>query len=256
MKIFLPILFAFSSALAYGSCPTHIRFIHGQPFKDGDVKVNISGKKMNKMLTELSFRETSKYLELKPGIYTVQFTDVATGENLGSKEAVFGPNLANTVVLGGPAQGPVGMRNGNSSPLIVADDITPPVNPTRWKGTWYRMSETNVVIDLRISDGINPTNELGRLSRKENRSTYQIGDFPTGIYQFNPTLVGSSEPFFNPALEPARLVELREVSIEGGENIDIIALGNFLGKAPNSLDLTYVKYKTEINDKGCYVLKQ
>lgn len=253
MKKCLPVLLLLSSALAYGSCPTHVRFIHGQPFKDGDVKVTLNGKNMMK---DLSFRETSSYLAVKPGTYEVEFTDVVTGEVLASKTAVFGTNLAHTVVLGGPAEGPIGMRNGNSSPFILVDDITPPVNPTRWKGTWYRMSETNVVIDFRISDGFNPQNEITRLTKKENRASYQLGDFPAGTYQFNPTLMGSSDALFNTALEPARNVELREVKIESGENIDIIALGNFLGKTPNSLDLTYVKYKTTINEKGCYVLEQ
>lgn len=256
MKKILPLLIAFSSTIALATCPTNIRFIHGQPFEDGDVNVTITGKKMKKEMTNLQFRDVSKYVQIKPGSYTVEFKDVASGKILGSKKAVFGPNLGHTVILGGPAQGPTGTMNGNASPFILIDDITPTVNPTRWKGTWYRMSETNVVIDLRISDGLNPTNELARLSKKENRSTYQMGDFPSGNYQFNPTLVGSSEPFFNPALQPPRLVELANVEIAGGENIDVIALGNFLGKAPNSLDLKYVKYTPSVSESGCITLKQ
>jgi hypothetical protein len=102
--------------------------------------------------------------------------DVVTGEVLASKTAVFATNLAHIVVLSGPAEGPIGMRNGNSSPFILVDDITPPVNPNRWKGSWYRMSETNVVIDFRISDGFNPLNEIARLTKKENRASYQLGE--------------------------------------------------------------------------------
>jgi hypothetical protein len=97
---------------------------------------------------------------------------------------------------------------------------------------------------------------LGRLIQKPNRSSYQLGDFPAGCYQFNPVMIGSSEPLFNTALNPARNVEISNLEIKGGETVDIIALGNFLGKTPNSLDLTYAKYVSTVNKKGCFEIKQ
>lgn len=252
MKTFIAILSTAFSLSAFATCGSHLRFIHGEAFRDQPVSIRVNGITVKE---SLSFRSVSKYFELSAGKKVVEIVDKETGEVLETKTFTAGPNVGYTVLFAGPAKGPQGMSFGNSSPFVVIDDITPVTNPGRWKGTWYRMSETNVVIDLRISKGEDYSQEMGRLQKKENRSTYQMGDFPAGRYSFNPVMPGSSEPFFNPALEPARIVEVKDLNIEGGENVDIIALGNFLGKAPNSLDLVSVKYKSRLSEEGCYVIE-
>lgn len=253
MKAFTTALLASLSFSALASCPTHVRFIHGEAFNDQPVNVYVNGRLV---ANSLSFRKVTNYIPQETGKLSVTFRNTETNELVQKKTFIAGGNLGHTVILAGPSIGPEGMRFGNTSPFVITDDITPPANPNRWKGTWYRMSETNVVIDFRISDGTAPTKEIARLIEKPNRSAYQLGDFPAGTYQFNPVMPGSSEPFFNPALTPARNVELTDVTINGGEVFDVIALGNFLGQAPNSLDLTYARFTPSIDDRGCVVIKQ
>lgn len=151
---------------------------------------------------------------------------------------------------GRPAKGSEGSLITNESPFVFVDDLTPP-NPGRWKGTWYRMSETQVVIDFRISRAMNASQEVTRLIEKPNRAAYNLGDFPAGQFQFNPVMPNSSEPFFNPALIPPRNVQLSNVEIAGGTLFDVFALGNFLGKSPNSLDLVGVTTRTYLDARGC-----
>jgi len=178
----------------------------------------------------------------------VVFKSASTGRMIAEKTFESGPNLGYTFVYGGPAQGPEGMAYGNSSPFILVDDITPVTTPTRWKGHWYRMSETNVNIDFAIQD---PRQGIAaKLFDKPNRSVYQLSDFPAGTYTFNPLLKGSDAPLRNDALSPPALVELTNVMIQNGDNFDVIALGNFLGKAPNSLRLVGQRYRPVIA-RGC-----
>ncbi len=68
-------------------------------------------------------------------------------------------------------------------------------------------------------------------------------------------LQGKSDALFNTALTPAANVEVKDLQINGGENVDIIALGNFLGRAPNSLQLVYHKHVSEFDAKGCINVK-
>ena len=252
MKYFFMLVFALvvkeNLAIAYTDCPAHIRFVHGHAFKDAPVKIAINGSVVSK---ELNFRSATTYKEVPAGKYLISFLDAASEENLGEKEFFAASGKAYTVFLAGPAKGPEGSLYGNESPFIFLDDITPP-NPGRWKGHWYRMSETNVVIDFRISDGKNPSKEIYRLINKPNRASYSLADAPAGIYQFNPVLPGSSDPFFNTALNPPAFVQIENIEINSGESIDVFALGNFLGKAPNSLQLSYQKYKSIVNEEnGC-----
>ena len=229
------------------TCASHLRFVHGHAFKDEAISVVVNGVQTD----ALQFREIGKYLSVESGKKHVQFFSTITGELIGEKTFVAGSGMAYTILVAGPAKGPEGTLYGNSSPFILVDDITPP-NTGRWKGHWYRMSETNVVIDFRISSASDYNNEIYRLYAKPNRASYQLPDHVAGTYNFNPVLPGSSEPFFNEALNPPRKVELGNISIGGGQVIDVFALGNFLGKGPNSLDLTYQIYTPVIStESGC-----
>jgi hypothetical protein len=234
-------------ASAAEPCGSHLRFVHGHAFEDRPVDVYVNGA-----LAEagVAFREVRPYRLAAFGPQHVRFVDPSSGRTLGERHFPAGSGQAYTVVLAGPAKGPEGALFGNESPFVFLDDLTPP-NAGRWKGTWYRMSETQVVIDFRISQAANSTQEVTRLIQKPNRAAYNLGDFPAGTYQFNPVLPGSSEPFFNPALNPPRNVELRDVKIAGGELFDIFALGNFLGREPNSLDLVGVRTRVALDANGC-----
>lgn len=233
-------------------CATHLRVVHGHAFEDGPVDVKVNGQYL---VRGLSFRSVSDYLSVSHGSKSVQFFKANTKEMIGEKTFPAASGAAYTVVVAGPAAGPRGLLFGNTSPFVFMDDVTPP-NPGRWKGHWYRMSETDVVIDFRISDGNDSSNELYRLVNKPNRAAYQLGDIPAGFYQFNPVMPGDSQPFFNTALSPARNVELTRQSIAGGEVYDIFALGNFLGRGPNSLDLTSVKYRPVLDANGCISIQR
>lgn len=232
-------------------CASHIRFVHGQAFQDGDVNVRVNGKDI---VSDLSFREVSSYQPIAFGRQRVEFISTATGEVLQTREFPAGSGKAYTVAFLGPALGPEGSLFGNNSPFVFMDDLSP-ANPGRWKGTWYRLSETQVVIDFRISNASNSSLEVTRLINKPNRAAYNLGDFPAGNYQFNPVMSGASEPFFNSALIPPRNVELRNVSIGDGELFDVFALGNFLGRQPNSLDLVGVRTRPVVDANGCIAVR-
>ncbi|MBX9766796.1 MAG: DUF4397 domain-containing protein [Bdellovibrionales bacterium] len=246
--IFLFLSGALISSNAIGStCPSHLRVAHGHAFEDRPIEVVLNGKTL---VSELKFREVAHYQRIKPGKVSIEFFERGTGRSLGKRNLVLGSGQAYTVILAGPAQGVPGMLFSNESPFVFLDDITP-TSPGRWKGHWYRMSETQVTIDFRISDGNNPEKEISRLINKPNRASYQLADLPTGVFQFNPVMPGKSEPFFNAALTPPANVELRNITMNDRESIDIFAFGNFLGRAPNSLQLTYQKYRTTVSPNGC-----
>lgn len=239
------LLLSFNSFAA--SCPSHLRVAHGHAFEDRPIEVLLNGKPL---VSELKFREVATYHRVRPGKATLEFFEKGTQRSLGKRNLILGSGQAYTVILAGPAKGVPGMLFSDESPFVFIDDITP-ANPGRWKGHWYRMSETQVTIDFRIADGNNPEQEISRLINKPNRASYQLSDLPIGVFQFNPVMPGKSEAFFNTALTPPANVELRNITMNDRESIDIFAFGNFLGKAPNSLQLTYQKYKTSLTAKGC-----
>lgn len=234
-------------------CATHLRFVHGHATEDKAVNVIL-----NDVVAAqgLEFRGATRYTARPHGSYKIRFEDAASGKVLGEKSFVAGSGQAYTIVLAGPSEGPPSSLYGNKSPFIFLDEITPP-NPGRWKGHWYRMSETNVVIDFRISRGDDPTKEVYRLVDKPNRASYSLADAPAGLYQFNPVLPGSSAPFFNEALDPPAYVQLTGVQLQGGEVMDVFALGNALGeKLPNSLQLSYQKFVPVVDEStGCIEVK-
>lgn len=228
-------------------CPAHLRFVHGNAFEDAPISVSVNGKRH---ASDIHFRSVGHYIPVAGGkVSTIRITDLS-GKTLQEKSIPVAAGYAYTVVFAGPAEGPEGSLFGRTSPFVFMDDLTPP-NPGRWKGAWYRMSETQVVIDLRVSRAGRYEEEVTRLLSKPNRAAYNMRDFPAGSFQFNPVMPGKSEPFFNEALEPARNVELRDVRIPGGSLFDVFALGNFLGRAPNSLDLVGVHTNVVIDAKGC-----
>jgi hypothetical protein len=253
MSVFMVTLSALAPLASGASepCSSHIRFVHGHAFQDSPVQVRVNGSTVQ---DSLGFRQVSAYQTIQYGPLKVEFVDVVSGAVLQTREFPAGPGKAYTVAYLGPARGPEGLWYANESPFVFMDDLTPP-NPGRWKGTWYRLSETQVVIDFRISNGANPSQETTRLLQKPNRAAYNLGDFPAGLFQFNPVMPGSSEAFFNPALVPPRNVELTNVEIQGGELYDVFALGNFLGRAPNSLDLVGVRTRPVIDANGCIALQ-
>ena len=246
-NVFLLSLALGSSQSLAQNCPSHIRFVHGHAFSDGAVDVRINSRTVAR---GLGFREVGAYRAVAPGKAQVEFISQKTGAVVGHKEIMLGAGQAYTAIVAGPAKGVQGLLFGNESPFIFIDDITPPM-PGRWKGHWYRMSETDVVIDFRISNGADPKQEIYRLVQKPNRASYQLADLPAGVFQFNPVMPGSSDAFFNQALNPPAHVQLANVQIHGGETYDIFALGNFLGRTPNSLQLTSSRYRSEVAPNGC-----
>lgn len=235
-----------------GHCPSHVRFIHGEMFRDQPVDVFVDGKKV---VEKLQFRGVTDYLEIDDGPAEIKFVDSVSGKTLESKALILGSNLGYTVALAGPTPGPDGNQFKNTNPFVFIDDITPVTNIKRWKGTWYRLSETNAVIDLRVSKGDGSDFEVLRLKNKENKASYNLGDNPAGVYQFHPVLIGSSQPLLNEALDPPAVVKIAPSKIAPGFNFDVIALGNGLGKGPNSLQLTSKTYRSELTPAGCLRLK-
>lgn len=246
--LILSVLSLGSAAQAAGVCGSHLRVIHGNAFDSKEIQVQVQGKRLG---TPLKFGEFSDYISIPSGAKTLEIVDASTGTVLAQKPLHMGENLAYSVVYAGPAKGPEGMLFGNESPFVILDDLSPVSNPGRWKGHWYRMSETNVVIDFRVQS--ETENLSAKLFAKPNRSVYQLGDFPAGTYRFNPLLMGSEDPLFNTALNPPAFVELKNVEVPGGVNYDILAVGNFLGQGPNSLRLLGHMTRTELRS-GCLVV--
>jgi Domain of unknown function (DUF4397) len=235
------------------SCPVNLRIINAAVEKAAPVDVAVNGRRV---LTNVRFRNASKYVNVRPGAIRVEFFRAGTQEKLAERVFSAAPNGAYSVAITGPVEGPEGEPLFNKSPFVIQEDLTP-TNPGKFKGKWYRFSETTAVVDLRISKPDTPEVDETRLTDTIPKTAVAYPELTAGKYNFNPVLPKKSEPLINNAFTPPQRVEVSNQDIPAGAIFDVIATGNALGKGPNSLTLTTAVTRTTMPSKdGCTKIAQ
>jgi hypothetical protein len=234
-------------------CPTKLRVINAAVATASPVDVFVNGKKV---LQNVDFRQASKYVNVTPGNIKVVFVQSGTSSIIAQRTFKGAPNSAYTVAVTGALQGPSGQPLFNQSPFVIPEDLTQP-NPGKFKGRWYRFSETNAVIDFRISKSSNPYVDEARITDLIPKTAIPYPELTAGTYNFNPVLPDQFYPLINNAFNPPITVEVVNQQVPAGVIFDVIATGNGLGQTPNSLLLTTALTRTAPPDSnGCYQIVQ
>ncbi|RAM52267.1 MAG: DUF4397 domain-containing protein [Hapalosiphonaceae cyanobacterium JJU2] len=229
-------------------CPTKLRVINAAVGTASPVDVIVNGQKI---LQNVGFRQASQYVNVKPGNLQVLFVQSGTLSTIASRTFTGAPNSAYTVAITGTIQGPSGQPLFNQSPFVIPEDLTQP-NPGKFKGRWYRFSETNAVIDFRISKSSSPNVDETRITDLIPKTAIPYPELTAGTYNFNPVLPDQFDPLINNAFNPPITVEVANQQVPAGVIFDVIATGNALGQAPNSLLLTTASTQTAPpDDNGC-----
>ncbi|KAB8321018.1 DUF4397 domain-containing protein [Tolypothrix campylonemoides VB511288] len=229
-------------------CPVKLRVINAAIETGSAVDVIINGQKQ---LENVPFRQASQYVDLPPGSINVNFVQAGTNNQLAYRTFTGAPNGAYTVAITGPIQGPPGQPLFNESPFVIQEDLTQP-NPGKFKGRWYRFSETNAVIDFRISKSSSPNQDETRLTDLIPKTAIAYPELTAGRYNFNPVLPDQFDPLVNDAFNPPIQVEVVNQDVPAGVIFDVIATGNPLGQGPNSLTLTTASTQVAPPDaNGC-----
>jgi len=221
-------------------CPVRVRLINAyNPNSPTPVDLYVNSRRV---VTGLPFRAASGYVAVGAGDLDVRIKQSGTSTELGSRFFSAAPNSAFTIGITGAVAGPVGQTLFNTSPFVIPEDLSLP-NPGKFRGRWYRFSETNVVIDFRATEaasGVLPEDlpDAMRITELTPKTAINYPELTAGIYNFNPVGVGSVAPLVNTAFNPPITVEVLNVTIPAGTIYDVIATGNGLGIQPNSLFLT------------------
>jgi hypothetical protein len=221
-------------------CPVYVRIINGSnPNSPTPVDLYVNGRKV---AASIPFREASGYVPVKAGRLDVRITQAGTSTDLGSRLFNAAPNSAFTIAITGSVAGPVGQSLYNTSPFVIPEDLSLP-NPGKFRGRWYRFSETSAVIDFRAtiaSSGVAQADlpDAMRITVLTPKTAINYPELNAGIYNFNPVGVGAVDPLVNTAFDPPITVEVPNATVSAGTIFDVIATGNALGVAPNSLLLT------------------
>ncbi|MBD2440159.1 DUF4397 domain-containing protein [Nostoc sp. FACHB-110] len=234
-------------------CPTKLRVINAAVATASPVDVIVNG---TKVLENVDFRQASEYVNVTPGNIQVVFRQSGTYNTIASRTFTGAPNSAYTVAVTGTLQGPSGQPLFNQSPFVIPEDLTQP-NPGKFKGRWYRFSETSAVIDFRISKSSSPNVDETRITDLIPKTAIPYPELTAGTYNFNPVLPDQFDPLINNAFNPPITVEVANQQVPAGVIFDVIATGNGLGQAPNSLLLTTASTQTAPPDaNGCNQIVQ
>lgn len=234
-------------------CPAKLRVINAAVATASPVDVIVNGKKV---LQNVDFRQASKYVNVTPGNIKVVFVQSGTSSAIAQRTFTGAPNSAYTVAITGTLQGPSGQPLFNQSPFVIPEDLTQP-NPGKFKGRWYRFSETSAVIDFRISKSSSSNVDETRITDLTPKTAIPYPELTAGTYNFNPVLPDQFLPLINNAFNPPVIVEVANQQVPEGVIFDVIATGNGLGQAPNSLLLTTASTQTAPPDSnGCYQIVQ
>lgn len=183
--------------------------------------------------------------------------ETAAGTEIGSRTFHAEAGYAYTLALTGPLEGPVGQVLFNESPFVFIDDLTLP-NPGRFKGRWYRLSETDLVIDLRIFEGDvdSPTQaeDYARLREKDAKIGISYPEIPFGTYSFQPAAMDTTDILLNANYDPPQVGQFG-VTFNSRQIYDVWACGNSLLAAdkPNTLRIFGRRYTPKMED-GCVLV--
>jgi Domain of unknown function (DUF4397) len=228
------------SSLKSRFCPVYLRIINGSnPNSPTPIDLYVNGRKV---AASIPFREASGYVPVNAGRLYVRITQAGSSTDLGSRLFNAAPNSAFTIAVTGSVAGPVGQSLYNTSPFVIPEDLSLP-NPGKFRGRWYRFSETSAVIDFRATlaeSGVAQASQPDamRITVLTPKTAINYPELNAGVYNFNPVGVGSVEPLVNTAFDPPVTIEVPNTTVSAGTIFDVIATGNALGVAPNSLLLT------------------
>jgi hypothetical protein len=251
--LFLVALVSFQIASAK-RCPALLRFINNHN-PDAPIPVNVL---VNDQLViqETQFCSSSGYIAFFPpeDEIVVTFVEAASGTKIAERRFIAENGYAYTLGLTGPIPGPEGQQLFNTSPFVIPDDLSMP-NPDRFKGRWYRWSETNVAIDFILYHPDTPYIDEVRLRNKAPKIVIEYPEMPIGTYSFIPVLINSSEVFINTNYSPPEAVGVFNQTITDEVIFDIIACGNSLlaTNKPNTLRSVGRKYKPKY-DGSCLLV--
>jgi Domain of unknown function (DUF4397) len=221
-------------------CPVYVRIINSSnPNSPTPIDLYVNGRKV---AAAVPFREASGYVPVNAGKLDIRITQAGTSTDLGSRLFNAAPNSAFTIAVTGATAGPVGQSLYNTSPFVIPEDLSVP-NPGKFRGRWYRFSETSAVIDFRATlaeSGVAQATlpDAMRITVLAPKTAINYPELNAGVYNFNPIGVGSVDPLVNTAFDPPVTVEIPNATVAAGTIFDVIATGNALGVAPNSLLLT------------------
>ncbi len=236
------------------SCPVNIRIINAaSPNSPTSVDLYVNNRRV---VANVPFRQVSEYISVNAGELDVSIKQAGTTTELGSRIFIAPPNAAYTIGITGPIPGPTGQTLFNNSPFVIPEDLSIP-NPGKFRGRWYRFSETNAVIDFRatkVVSGVLQENlpDAMRITVLTPKTVITYPELDAGVYNFNPVGVGSNSPLVNDASLPPVVVQVLNATVAAGTIFDVIALGNSLGTNPNTLTLTTATTKVLApNARGC-----
>lgn len=221
---------------AADNCPTLIRVINTyNPDSPTSINVLVNGQVLIK---DTPFCGASSYVSFFPPEedIVVSFTDAKSGTKFAERKFMAQAGYAYTLGLTGPIPGPEGQQLFNSSPFVVPDDLSIP-NPDRFRGRWYRWSETNVTIDFRLFRPDTPDIDAARLRKKAPKIAIEYPEMPIGEYSFTPVLMDSNDVLINSNYNPAEPVGIFNKTINDEVIFDVWACGNSLlaSNKPNTL---------------------
>jgi hypothetical protein len=240
-------------------CPVLLRVLNAaNPNAPISVDLLVNGRTV---ATSVPFRGASSYVPVRSGSLNVKIVDSSTGALVGKRMFSASPNSAYSIGVTGAFPGPAGQQLYSSSPFVIQEDLSPP-NPTKFRGKFYRFSETGAVIDFRATVAIAgqlPENlpDAMRITDLIPKTAIAYPELTVGTYNFNPVLPGSSDTLVNDAFSPPERVEITNVVVPAGAIYSVIAAGNALGTGPNSLLLSSTVVQTAPPDaNGCTVIQQ
>ncbi|MBP5978034.1 DUF4397 domain-containing protein, partial [Brasilonema sp. CT11] len=231
-----------------------LRFINNHnPDAPTPVNVLVNGQLL---IEETPFCRSSGYVAFFPPEEEIEvtFVEAASGTKIAERRFVAENGYAYTLGLTGPIPGPEGQQLFNTSPFVIPDDLSMP-NPDRFKGRWYRWSETNVSIDFILYHPDTPNIDEVRLRKKAPKIVIEYPEMPIGEYSFAPVLIDSSEVFINNNYNPPEPVGVFHQTITDEDIFDIIACGNSLlaTNKPNTRRSVGRKYKPKY-DGSCLLV--
>jgi hypothetical protein len=186
------------------------------------------------------FCGASDYWAFYPPSHSVNFTFLnSANATIATRIFTVQPGAAYTLGVTGALPGPSGQLLYNTSPLVIMEDIRIP-NPGNFRGSWYRWSETDLVIDFRAYQGglnsVNQTADYMRMRANNPKTVIPYTEMIFGTYSFHPVTLNSTEILVNNNYDPPQSVGIFGQVYNQQAIYDFLACGNsLLSTKPNTL---------------------
>jgi len=250
---------------AQSDCPVYLRVLNSvSPATKADPSVPPANATLivngRTLISNVQFRQFSNYVAINNfDSITFVLKDGAGNDLYPARTFRAASGEAFTIVVSGGSTNVSGAFSGpkviyDTPPYVILEDIRPP-NSGRFRGNWYRMSETSAFVDFRIVPselGIESTDsDVVRLLADNPKTVLDFPDLVPGTYSFLPAVSPLQQPsspaesqqtwsyarVLNSAL--GEYVMVSNVTLAAGDIISVAATGVALGTpSPYSLQLT------------------